>query len=81
MVLDLLSAPLFDVLRSGHQAAVVSGFVALLTIILFMRTDPPGGAGGLLGENDERVWAVRRPGGVHWFMASLLVIVLITLSI
>ncbi len=46
----------------------------VLVTVLFLRTDPPGGTGGLVGDREESTWLRRSAGPLHWGVAALLVV-------
>lgn len=51
---------------------VVVVLLSLAAIVVFLRTDPPGGTGGLVGERLQRGWARRRPGRLHLAVGAAL---------
>ncbi len=72
--MDLAVRWVSSIPRRG-ELPLVTPVVALLTALWFLRTDPPGGTGGLVGDQEEQAWSRRKPGPVHWALALLLVVV------
>ena len=61
--------------ESHHSVPLaVIVFSMVLVSVLFLRTDPPGGTGGLVGDREESTWLRRSAGPLHWGVAALLVI-------
>ncbi len=72
LLIDALVYPMTKFTGSVSMI-VVPAVLSVLVIGLFLRTDPPGGTGGLVGDGTVTTWSRRRPGWLHWSFVLALV--------